>query len=216
MKKIINNWGTTLFMFFIVSYLFLNKSINIGPSLNISTSLLIYPLTYLIVFVIYERFDISESKKSILISAALLCFFILLSIILCSISAVVSTNEISQSLRNILTPNVLPVLGFNIYYPSIIKVSLFIIVFILSHYIFIILYDGIKESAHYLVSFILAIMIAFILDQIMFLPLSCLPELLNETISIIDVIKMLTANFIVVIFSSLGMLFITPFIVKTK
>ncbi len=216
MKKIINNWGTILFMFLIVSYLFLNKNINIGPNLNISISLLIYPLTYLTVLIIYERFGILESKKSIIMSASLLCFFIFLSVLLCSISAVISANEISESLRNILTPNVLKFLGLNIYYPNILKVGLYIIVFILSHYIFIILYDGIKESAHYFVSFILSIMIAFILDQIIYLPISYLPELFNKTILLVDVIKMLTANFIVVIFSSIGMLFITPFIVKEK
>ena len=46
-------------------------------------------------------------------------------------------------------------------------------------------------------------MISFILDQILYLPIANLVDLFNNSITYKDLIDMLTAHFIVVIFSSI-------------
>ena len=48
----------------------------------------------------------------------------------------------------------------------------------------------------------------------MYLPITCIPTLVDKTITITELVKMLTANFIVIIFASVIILFISPIILK--
>ncbi len=214
MKKKINNTSSILIIFLILCYTFQGKIINIAPSLNISISLLLYPLTFILTLIIYQKHGILESKKSIILSVLLLFTYILISSLLCNISSISSENAVSESLRNVFTPQNTTLYNLHIYYPNILNTFLFIIVYTLSHYIFIVLYDGIKDNSNKYIGLILSLLIASILDQIMYLPITCIPTLVDKTITITELIKMLTANFIVIIFASVIILFISPIILK--
>lgn len=214
MKKKINNTSSILIIFLILCYTFQGKIINIAPSLNISISLLLYPLTFILTLIIYQKHGILESKKSIILSVLLLFTYILISSLLCNISSIPSESAVSESLRNVFTPQNTTLYNLHIYYPNILNTFLFIIVYTLSHYIFIVLYDGIKDNSNKYIGLILSLLIASILDQIMYLPITCIPTLVDKTITITELIKMLTANFIVIIFASVIILFISPIILK--
>ena len=214
MKKKINNTSSILIIFLILCYTFQGKIINIAPSLNISISLLLYPLTFILTLIIYQKHGILESKKSIILSVLLLFTYILISSLLCNISSISSENAVSESLRNVFTPQNTTLYNLHIYYPNILNTFLFIIVYTLSHYIFIVLYDGIKDNSNKYIGLILSLLIASILDQIMYLPITCIPTLLDKTITITELVKMLTANFIVIIFASVIILFISPIILR--
>lgn len=214
MKKKINNTSSILIIFLILCYTFQGKIINIAPSLNISISLLLYPLTFILTLIIYQKHGILESKKSIILSVLLLFTYILISSLLCNISSIPSESAVSESLRNVFTPQNITLYNIHIYYPNILNTFLFIIVYTLSHYIFIVLYDGIKDNSNKYIGLILSLLIASILDQIMYLPITCIPTLVDKTITITELVKMLTANFIVIIFASVIMLFISPIILK--
>ena len=214
MKKKINNTSSILIIFLILCYTFQGKVINIAPSLNISISLLLYPLTFILTLIIYQKHGILESKKSIILSVLLLFTYILISSLLCNISSIPSESAVSESLRNVFTPQNTTLYNLHIYYPNILNTFLFIIVYILSHYIFIVLYDGIKDNSNKYIGLILSLLIASILDQIMYLPITCIPTLVDKTITITELVKMLTANFIVIIFASVIILFISPIILK--
>ena len=214
MKKKINNTSSILIIFLILCYTFQGKIINIAPSLNISISLLLYPLTFILTLIIYQKHGILESKKSIILSVLLLFTYILISSLLCNISSISSENAVSESLRNVFTPQNTTLYNLHIYYPNILNSFLFIVVYTLSHYIFIVLYDGIKDNSNKYIGLILSLLIASILDQIMYLPITCIPTLVDKTITITELIKMLTANFIVIIFASVIILFISPIILR--
>ena len=175
MKKKINNTSSILIIFLILCYTFQGKIINIAPSLNISISLLLYPLTFILTLIIYQKHGILESKKSIILSVLLLFTYILISSLLCNISSISSENAVSESLRNVFTPQNTTLYNLHIYYPNILNTFLFIIVYTLSHYIFIVLYDGIKDNSNKYIGLILSLLIASILDQIMYLPITCIP-----------------------------------------
>ena len=206
----------TLFILILISYIFYEKFIYLAPNLNISISMLIYPITFLITANILKKYGITETKKTIKLTSLSLIIFIIISCILCSVESITTTNIISNNLREILTPNNIAFNNIIIYYPKILFTSIFIIVFTLSHYIFTILYEIINNNSNYIIAFLLSFIIAFLLDRIIFIPIVNINNLLNNTINIIDLIKSLTANFIIVIFSSVILLFIHYFYQKRK
>ena len=80
-------------------------------------------------------------------------------------------NEKIESLKNIISPNAVKIASFKLYYPNLNLISL-LIIFLLTHYIFLIIYDLIKDNSNYLIGFILAIIISFILDQTFYTSIS--------------------------------------------
>jgi uncharacterized PurR-regulated membrane protein YhhQ (DUF165 family) len=203
-------------MFLLISFIFLDKNIYIGPKLLISAGLLIYPFTFLILTFIYNKYTIKEAKYSIYISFMLLLVFYLIASIFNSIEAVVSSETVSESLRIIFTPNHFIIKNIIIYYPNLINLLTFSVIFFITHYIFVVVYEAIESTTNYLIGFILSILIGFILDQLLFTPLVSLPHLIDHSLSYNALIETMTANFIIVIFSSLVMLIIYSINQKKK
>ena len=119
-----------------------------------------------------------------------------------------------ESLKNIISPNAVKIVSFKLYYPNLNLISL-LIIFLLTHYIFLIIYDLIKDNSNYLIGFILAIIISFILDQTFYTSISNIYNVVVNDLNTIEIIKQLTANYFVVICSSVICLFIYP-ILKRK
>ena len=207
MKKEHINFNFVIsFMLLLISYIFSIKFIYIAPNLNISLGLLIYPFTFLILALMYNNKNITEVKESIYFNFLLIIIFYIIISILNSLDSITSTELISSNLRNIFTPNYLIIKNFILYYPDLINLLTFIVVYFLTHYIFITVFEVIKVNINSPVAFILAILISFILDQMIYVPLTNLHSLINLEITYQNLIEYMTANFIAVIFTSILML----------
>ena len=208
MKKIINYYPIILFMIILLSLIFIEKYIYIAPNLNINSSLLIYPFSFLLLISIYEEKGIKYVKQLLFYSFIFILLFYIIVSILNTINGITTSKIITDSLREIFTPNNFTVGSKFIYYPKLEIILTFSIVYFISHYIFITIYEATIDFTYNIIAFILSLLIGFILDQLLFIPLSNLPNLINKTMIYEDLIKLMTANFIMVIFTSIIILFI--------
>lgn len=208
MKKQGIYYPIVLFMLLLLTILFTEKNIYLAPNLNVNAGLIIYPFTFLLVVLMYKKYNMKYVRKTLYSSFILLFCFYLLMTILNTIDGITSSQIITNSLRNIFTPNSLTINNKFIYYPNIAVLLTFTVVYFISHFIFITVYEAIEGTTNHLIAFILSIMIGFTLDQILFTPLSNIPRIIDNTLSYKSLIEIMTANFIVVIFSSVLMLFI--------
>ena len=208
MKKENVYFPTILFILLLISIIFSQKYVYIAPNLSINAGILIYPFTFLTLAVMYKNFNIKYVKQNIFASFILLFIFYLLVSIINSIDSITSTELISDNLRNIFTPNHFTIFKKFVYYPDITLLLTFSVIYFITHYIFITIYEATISVTNHLIAFILAILIGFILDQLLFVPLSNIPRLIDGTLKYQELIKLMTANFIIVIFSSIIMLFI--------
>lgn len=211
MKIKFNYYSIILYMLLIISCLFNGITIKIGQNLNINIGLIIYSLTFLFTALLFEKHKMKESKKSILSVTILTLIFYIICSLICSLPMI--DNEKIETLRNIISPNAIKISSFNLYYPNLNLIAL-LIIFLLTHYIFLIIYDLIENNSNYLVGFILAIIISFILDQTFYTSISNFYNIVVNNTSTIDIIKQLTANYFVVICSSVICLFIYPIFKK--
>ena len=211
MKIKFNYYSIILYMLLIISCLFNGITIKIGQNLNINIGLIIYSLTFLFTALLFEKHKMKESKKSILSVTILTLIFYIICSLICSLPMI--DNEKIEALRNIISPNAIKISSFNLYYPNLNLIAL-LIIFLLTHYIFLIIYDLIENNSNYLVGFILAIIISFILDQTFYTSISNFYNIVVNNTSTIDIIKQLTANYFVVICSSVICLFIYPIFKK--
>ncbi len=212
MKTKFNFYSIILYMLLIITCLFNGITIKIGQNLNINIGLIIYSFTFLFTALLFEKHKMKETKKSLLTAAILTFIFYIICSIICSLPMI--DNEKIESLKNIISPNAIKISSLKIYYPNI-SLAALLIIFLLTHYIFVIIYDLIESNSNYLVGFILAIIISFILDQTFYTSLTNIYHIVINNINTIDVIKQLTANYFVVICSSVICLFIYP-ILKRK
>ena len=200
----------TIFLFLLVllGIIFSNKYIYLAPNLNISIGLIIYAFSFLILVYLYKNTNIRYAKETIFSVFVLLYIFFFLVTILNSIDSITESKYISDSLRILFTPNAIYIKGYFLYYPHVSLVITYPVVFFLSHYIFIVSYEAIEETTNYIIGFILSILISFILDQSLYTPFVNAHKLVNHIIDYKSLIRQMTANYIVVIFMSLLMLFI--------
>ena len=92
----------------------------------------------------------------------------------------------------------------------------FTLVFFLTHYIFIVTYEAITSDTNYFFGFTLSLLISFILNQILYIPLINIPKLIENTIIYKDLIELMAANFIIVVFSSVIIIMIYVIIINQK
>lgn len=212
MKTKFNFYSIILYMLLIISCLFNGITIKIGQNLNINIGLIVYSFTFLFTALLFEKHKMKESKKSILTATILTFIFYVICSLICSLPMI--DNEKIESLKNIISPNAVKIASFKLYYPNLNLISL-LIIFLLTHYIFLIIYDLIKDNSNHLIGFILAIIISFILDQTFYTSISNIYNVVVNDLNTIEIIKQLTANYFVVICSSVICLFIYP-ILKRK
>ncbi|MGN1380562.1 MAG: hypothetical protein ACI4W0_03400 [Bacilli bacterium] len=135
-------------------------------------------------------------------------------IVINSISGMTSTKEITESLRNIFTPNKLAIKSISIYYPNLINLISSILIFYLTHNIFSITFEITKDYTSKTISFIMSILISFIIDQMIYISVISFIPLYNESITLTNYIENLTASFIMIIFTSVIMTIIYSIIQK--
>lgn len=213
-KKINNTYLLLLSFLFLIGIIFSSKDIYIAPKLIINMGLLIYPITFLLIAIIYQKYQMKEAKRSIIESILIVLVFYLIASLFCSLNSTLDTKSVSVYLRNIFTPNYFELYNITFYYPNLFVLFGSCGIFYLSHYIFLVVYEACNDYVSYIISFIIAILIAFIIDQMLYLPIIKLLDLLNNNLSLIAFIERLTANFIIVVISSAILTFIYPLCLK--
>lgn len=190
------------------------KLLYIAPHLTISASLLAYAFTFLFTAKLNEETNIDNTKnilKKVVIGTLI---FYLFMIVVNSLSGMTSTKEVTESLRNIFTPNKLAIKSISIYYPNLINLISSILIFYLTHNIFSITFEITKDYTSKTISFIMSILISFIIDQMIYISVISFMPLYNESITLTNYIENLTASFIMIIFTSVIMTIIYSIIQK--
>lgn len=198
----------------LLSIIVSGKLLYIAPHLTISASLLAYAFTFLFTARLNEETNIDNTKnilKKVVIGTLL---FYLFMIVINSISGMTSTKEVTESLRNIFTPNKLAIKSISIYYPNLINLISSILIFYLTHNIFSITFEITKDYTSKTISFIISILISFIIDQMIYISVISFIPLYNESITLTNYIENLTASFIMIIFTSVIMTIIYSIIQK--
>lgn len=199
---------------FLLSIIISGKLLYIAPHLTISASLLAYAFTFLFTARLNEETNIDNTKnilKKVVIGTLI---FYLFMIVINSISGMTSTKEVTESLRNIFTPNKLAIKSISIYYPNLINLISSILIFYLTHNIFSITFEITKDYTSKTISFIISILISFIIDQMIYISVISFMPLYNESITLTNYIENLTASFIMIIFTSVIMTIIYSIIQK--
>lgn len=198
----------------LLSIIVSDKLLYIAPHLTISDSLLAYAFTFLFTAKLNEETNINNTKnilKKIVIGVLI---FYLFMIVINSISGMTSTKEVTESLRNIFTPNKLAIKSINIYYPNLINLISSILIFYLTHNIFSITFEITKDYTSKTISFIISILISFIIDQMIYISVTSFIPLYKESIKLTNYIENLTASFIIIILTSVIMTIIYSIIQK--
>ena len=199
---------------FLLSIIISGKLLYIAPHLTISASLLAYAFTFLFTARLNEETNIDNTKnilKKVVIGTLI---FYLFMIVINSISGMTSTKEVTESLRNIFTPNKLAIKNISIYYPNLISLISAVLIFYLTHNIFSITFEITKDYTSKTISFIISILVSFIIDQMIYISVISFIPLYNESITLTNYIENLTASFIMIIFTSVIMTIIYSVIQK--
>lgn len=199
---------------FLLSIIISGKLLYIAPHLTISASLLAYAFTFLFTARLNEETNIDNTKnilKKVVIGTLI---FYLFMIVINSISGMTSTKEVTESLRNIFTPNKLAIKNISIYYPNLISLISAVLIFYLTHNIFSITFEITKDYTSKTISFIISILVSFIIDQMIYISVISFIPLYNESITLTNYIENLTASFIMIIFTSVIMTIIYSIIQK--
>ena len=198
----------------LLSIIISGKLLYIAPHLTISASLLAYAFTFLFTAKLNEETNINNTKNILKKIVICILIFYLFMIVINSISGMTSTKEVTESLRNIFTPNKLAIKSISIYYPNLINLISSILIFYLTHNIFSITFEITKDYTSKTLSFIISILISFIIDQMIYISVISFIPLYNESITLTNYIENLTASFIMIIFTSVIMTIIYSIIQK--
>lgn len=194
---------SVIHIFFLsLAIIFKDKYIYLAPSLSVSISLFIYSFTFLFPVLIINWSKLKDAKNLIKISTKAMFIFILIITILSSISGNIDTEHIDSALKLIFTPNSINIKNIIIHYPNLNIIGI-IITYYFSHTILISIYEALKEYTNKYLSYCLSIFIAFIIDTMFMVPLMHITDIYYANVVMLDIIKYLTAAFMVVIFTSL-------------
>ncbi|MFA7120435.1 MAG: hypothetical protein WC277_03065 [Bacilli bacterium] len=203
-----------LIIVLLITLIFKNKSILIAPVLEVSISIFLYSFTFLILGYILTKYNYQEAKKAIKISIIFILLFLLIVSILNNIPGN-AESEINQALLNIFTPYNISILGQNIYIFDL-SILLILLIYYITHNIFISIDDTLNTITNKYLSFGISIFIAFIIDTMFMVPTLYIKDIYYTNLVAFDIIKYLTANFMVLIIMSLLSLLIYTLIFQKK
>lgn len=201
------NYTTIIFIFILLSFILINTNITI---LNkpLSIGLILYSITYYITYIIIEKINIKEYKN---ILKQVIKYILIFYTIITIINSLNITPK--ESIINIFTPNYIIINNYNIYYPNILNLILYLLTFYFTHYIFYIIYEVTKPESNYIIAFIISILISFILDQILYTTTSNIYIIINNIDKYKDFLTTLTSNLMVTLLTSITL---TPLTIITN
>ncbi len=185
----------------IICSIFKLKNIYIEPNnlLEVSLSNILYPFTFLLVILIRNNTNFKETHSTIITLTIIFFIYTILISILGSIPANYNSTNVDLALKASLTPSYFVIFNKAIYFPNILKVLSFSLLFYFSHTIFTILYDAMIPYTKKFIAFSLSMFIPFTLDTICYIVIDDIAKNVEFNKLIID----LTSNFVVVIFSTI-------------
>lgn len=203
-----------LLTFIIICSIFRYKTIYLDSSniLEASLSNILYPFTFIFIIMIYKTENFSNAHKTILKTSLIFIIFMIVISILNTIPGNYYSTEIDQALKQVLTPNFFIIKNHVFYYPNILNVISFTLLYYFSHTLVLILYEAMKEYTNHILAFNLAMFIPFTLDTMCFV-------IINDIFLNVEFNKLitdLTSNFIIVIIFTLINTLIYSIIYKKK
>ena len=181
----------------LVCSIFRYKTIYIEPSniLEVSLSNFLYPFTFLFIVLLYNNQSFKEAHKSIIKTSIIFVLFIILVSILNTIPGNYYSTETDLALKQVLTPNYFAINDFLVYYPNILNVLSFTLLYYFSHVLVLILYAAMEPYTYKTLAFALAMFIPFTLDTLVFTAINDMAMYVEINKLVID----LTSNFVIVI-----------------
>lgn len=202
-KKDSSLYVGVLTILLLLTYIFTLKFYEPAANIYVTGGILFYPITFLILILIYKDYGFKIARKSILTSVILFILFILGIMISSLFSANTLTSSYDSVVQYVFVNNVKLIGNLKLYYPTLGQFFGTIIAYITSHLIFITIYNAIKSFAADYLSISLAIFISYILDRIIFMPIFYMNGLMNGSSTFDYFIKCLTSEFIFTILASL-------------
>ena len=186
-----------LITFIIICSIFRYKTIYIEPNnvLEVSLSNFLYPFTFLFIILISKKTNFKETHKVIIKTAIIFLLFNLIVSIFNSIPGNYYSRDIDLALKQAFTPNYFLINNQPIYYPNIMNLISFTLLYYFSPTLILILYEAMEPYTKKFVAFSLAMFIPFALDTLCFVTI-------NDVFKEIEFNKMitdLTSNFVIVI-----------------
>ena len=190
-----------LLTFIMVCSIFRYKTIYIESSniLEVSLSNFLYPFTFLFIVLIFNNQTFKEAHKTIIKTAITFILFIVLVSILNTIPGNYYSTDTDLALKQVLTPNYFLVNDFLIYYPNLLNILSFTLLYYFSHVLVLILYEAMEPYTYKTLAFALAMFIPFSLDTLVFTAINDMAMNVEINKLVID----LTSNFVIVIIFTL-------------
>lgn len=201
------NLNIILLILLIISYMFKGITLNLNKNIELSLGLFLYSTTFIISSIMIKNNKIKDYKKILISSSLYLLLFIFIITILSNFNIY---SLLMNSVRNIFTPNNFTINKLTIYYPNLINLFTYLLVFYLSHYIFYVTYEVLEININKYITFFVSILIAFILDQIIYTSLTNILPLFSDKITINNFVKELTNNFFICLTSSCLLSLVNP------
>lgn len=201
MNKKGNNSNTfityLLITFILICGIFRYKTLFIEPNniLSASISNFIYPFTFLFIILINKKNSFKETHKIIIKTALIFLIFNLIISVLNTIPGNYYAREVDLALKQLFTPNYFLIGSRPIYYPDLIHIISFTLLYYFSHTLILILYEAMVPYTKKFIAYALAMFIPYALDSLCF-------TTINDTVKLIEFDKMignLTSNFVLVI-----------------
>ena len=216
MKKGFNFYNGLLFILLIISIIFKNKFIYLAPTLNISISIITYSLTFLILGIILTKYSFKQAKESLKNSIWLSLIFLFIILILCNIPSNMNSINNDLILKELFVPNNIVLKGLNFYYMDL-SLLFYLGIYYLTHFIFISINDVITYITNKYLGFATSIFIAFIIDVMFMVPIFYYFEIYYGIINFLDIIKILTANYMsLIVLSLVSLVFYTLIVQKEE
>ena len=188
----------------IISVIFKDKLVYLAPNLSVSISIFIYAITFLVPVFIATKYKYREAKKSLKNSALILILFYILTTILCTVSGNLESEIIDNALRMVFASNSIAIKSFILYYPDLNILGIGII-YLFTHNVLLSVFEALKSYTNAKLSYTISVFISFIIDTMFMVPIINIVDIYYANINMIGLIKLLTASFMVVIFTSLLM-----------
>jgi len=183
----------------IVSYMFTYKTYEPVKNIVISGGILVYPLSFLVIAYICKYYSPKEAKKSTYISAGLFAIFVLLVVIGIMPEPNTETTSYNAVIQYLFANDYFMLGDMRIFYPLLGQFLGLILAFIVSHWLYAVIYKAIKNYVPEFLSMGLSVFIACIIDRLIFIPLLFLENLIDKSNTFQYFLKCLTSEFMVVI-----------------
>ena len=192
----------------IASYIFIPKVYSPANHIYINGSILVYPLTFLIITIMLKKYTFTEVRKSIYTSSALFLLFLLIMCIGITPKANTDSTNYNIVIQFLFANNNYKIGEFNLFYPVLCQVFGVIVPYFISHLLYATLYVALISYTLNYLAVLLSLFIAYIIDRSLYVTIYFANDLLNNPDIFNTYIKYLTSEYIAAILMVVIILFL--------